>query len=63
MAVESFGGEIGFNLTKIRDTIKLQKCIDNNIKPIYFSNKKWGVIDNHPIITNKDELLKIIKNG
>ena len=39
LPVDAFGGEKGFESTKIRDKIKLQKCIDNNIKPLYFSNK------------------------
>ena len=63
LPVDAFGGEKGFESTKIRDKIKLQKCIDNNIKPLYFSNKDWGLLNNQPIITNKEEIIKIIKNG
>ena len=61
--VEAFGGIEGFELTKERDIIKLQKCLDNNIKPIYFSNRDWGILNNQTIVTNKEELIKIIKNG
>lgn len=46
-----------FNKTKELDIQKYNLCKENNIKIIYFANKKY----NDNIITNKEELLKEIK--
>ena len=41
------------------DRLKKEKCLNNGIKLIYYSNKKY----NNSIISNKDEILKVINNA
>jgi len=45
--------------TKKLDNLKKEKCLNNGIKLIYYSNKKY----NNSIISNKDEILKVINNA
>lgn len=62
-----FGGkkdgsaELNFQKQTKRDREKKNACDKNGIKLIYFSNV--NVIYPYKVITNKDELLKEIKNG
>ena len=52
-----FGGKSGLEEIKKRDLEKLKKCTDNNVKILYFSNRKYT----NDIITNKKELKNEIK--
>jgi hypothetical protein len=53
-----FGGEKEFKIVQKRDKLKKMLCEKNNIKLLYYSDKKY---DNE-IITEINELLKRIKN-
>ena len=54
--IEHFGGEIIFEAQKERDKRKLDLCTNHRIKLLYFAKNKI----NDEVITNKDELLKMI---
>lgn len=56
--VEKFGGEKSFLETQKRDKIKYELCIENNIKPIYFTDKKWKIFNGEKTINNEKELLE-----
>lgn len=63
MPVNKYGGIEGFNDTKIRDEIKYKLCTEHNIKPIYYSLKKYNnVFMNEKIIYNEEDLIKKILN-
>ena len=53
-----FGGEKEFKNVQKRDKLKNLLCKKNNVKILYYSNKKY----NDNIITDKKELLNLIKN-
>ena len=53
-----FGGEKEFKNVQKRDKLKNLLCKKNNVKILYYSNKKY----NDNIITDKKELLNSIKN-
>lgn len=63
VSVDAFGGDKGFKETKHRDLIKLNKCLENGIKPIYYSTKEWTNFNGIDVVNNKNDLLKKIKNG
>ena len=61
--VDAFGGENGFKETEKRDDVKYRKCIENNITPIYFSDKKWDYFNGEKTVKNENELIKKIFYG
>ena len=63
MPVSKFGGSVGFEKTKIRDNIKFEKCLDNNIQIIYFTYKKFPYFNKEKTINNENDLLNRIYNG
>ena len=55
-----FGGDKGFYKQIERDYKKLKKCIEHNIKVLYYTNPSFDTL--YEVITDKEELIKIITN-
>ena len=58
--VDIFGGESGFYDTITRDTEKIKKCINNNVKLLHYS--KFPYKGFYKVFTSADKLLNEIKN-
>ena len=64
--IEHFGGEEKFITNKLRDKIKIDKCKEHNVKLLHFTFNKNSIPENfneYKIITDINELIKIIQNG
>lgn len=61
--IDCFGGEKGYEDIQERDKIKYDKCINNDIKLLYFTYDKRNVPSNYlsEIFTDENELLNKIK--
>ena len=57
--IEYFGGVDEFNRRKDRDKEKLNECISNNIKLLYYANYEYDFP--YEVITDKNDLLLKIK--
>ena len=58
--IEIFGGEDGFERTKLRDEAKKMLCEEHGIKVLYFSN--LGIEYPYPVIENPTLLLQAIND-
>lgn len=61
--IDFFGGDKVFEKTKIRDIKKYNKCVDNKVSLLYFSNVKGIDFSNYigMIYTNENDLIEKIK--
>ena len=59
-AYDRFGGKEALERQKERDERKKKLCEENGIKLLYYANSKYG---NEKIITDIDELLKVINES
>ena len=57
-SVEYFGGIDEFKKRKLRDKIKFQECIDNNVRLLYYADYDYDFP--YEVIKDKDKLLSII---
>lgn len=57
-SVEYFGGIEEFEKRKLRDKIKFQECIDNNVRLLYYADYDYDFP--YEVIKDKDKLLSII---
>ena len=60
-SVEYFGGIEEFEKRKLRDKIKFQECIDNNVRLLYYDDYTYDFP--YEVITDKNKLLLEIMNG
>ena len=60
-SVEYFGGIEEFEKRKLRDKIKFQECIDNNVRLLYYADYTYDFP--YEVITDKNKLLLEIMNG
>ena len=60
-SVEYFGGIDEFEKRKLRDKIKFQECIDNNVRLLYYADYDYDFP--YEVITDKNKLLLKITNG
>ena len=56
-----FGGEINYNKTIARDKLKLERCVNNNVKLLYYSN--LNITYPYKVFEDKNKLFEIILNN
>ena len=61
---DCFGGEEEYIEIVERDLVKHNKCIENGISIIYYTNLKEGIVNKflNETVFNKNDVLKLIKN-
>ena len=61
---DCFGGEEEYIEIVERDLVKHDKCIENGISIIYYTNLKEGIVNKflNETVFNKNDVLKLIKN-
>ena len=61
--VDKFGGQEGFEDTKLRDTLKKKLCEDHGIKILYFTElKKYNTFMGEKLLKTNNDLIEKIQS-